>query len=63
MQKNKFIEQIVNSIRLTQNLTRVLRTYNAMVRFSKYIIMLIFFSLSSSIWLLTKFVAKLCHFI
>ena len=62
MQKNKFIEQIVNSIRLTQNLTWVLRTYNAMVRFSKYVVILNFFSLSSNIWLYNKICSQTLSF-
>ena len=42
--KNKFIDQIVNNIRLVQNLIYVLRTqiiYNSTVKFSKYVIILI----------------------
>jgi len=62
MHKNKFIEQIVNNIQLTQNLTCVLRIYNSMVRFSKYVVMLIFFSLSSSIWLYNKICSQTLSF-
>ena len=45
--KYKLINHIVNSIRLTQNLTCVLRAYrtcNLMVRFSKYAVMFILLS-------------------
>ena len=51
--KYKFIHHIENNIRLTQNLTHVLRawrTCNLIVRFSKYVVMFI---------LLSNFVLKL----
>ena len=35
------MDQIINNIWLTWNLTCVLRTYNSMIRFSKYVAMLI----------------------
>ena len=45
--KYKLIDHIINNIRLTHNLTCVLRvqkTYNSTVRFSKYVVMFILFS-------------------
>jgi len=42
MPKNfEFMDQIVNKIRLERNFTCTLKTYNSIVRFSKYITMLI----------------------
>ena len=44
--KNKFINQIVNNIIRTQNMTYVLkikRIFNPMIKFSKFVVMLIFF--------------------
>ena len=45
--KYKFIDHIINNIRLTQNLTCVLKAYrtcNSTVKFSKYVLMLMIFS-------------------